>query len=32
MEDVSQLPEEMPTTTDAPEAPGEVQEVEYGNI
>lgn len=29
--EVLEIPEDMPDTMDAPEAEGEVQEVEYGN-
>lgn len=32
MAEIKQLPDEMPTTTDAPEPPVEIVEVEYGNV
>ena len=29
--DVKPIPDDMPVTVDAPEAPGEIEEVSYGN-
>ena len=31
MDEIKTIPEDMPQTVDAPEAEGEIQEVEYGN-
>ena len=29
--EILEIPEDMPETIDAPEAPGKIEEVEYGN-